>query len=253
MYLLPERFHEKDTYTNKGIAYLFNDSIYEYDMHSAGLNLLKYYKIIPEEKIEMLQKLDKKSLNRKIGILQRNDPSVKQQLKKAFADARKMFYQENALEPNDIIAVKKDAIFTRKFCENSVFGNITFVVKNQYSSFVQVKNLEIYYNGKIDVKGIDDELLALHENGIYEFLMKFFRRVETQEKASVYSFLNKYATSYKLRELSVDHYRQFNASSSYVVTGSEDIYMEYWDYRKEDLDISYNWNNVIIPLILMMY
>lgn len=253
MYLLPEKFHEKDTYTNKGIAYLFNDSIYEYDMHSAGLNLLKYYKIIPEEKIDALRKLDKKSLNKKIGILQRDDATIKQKLKKAFADTRKMFYEENALEPNDIIAVKKDAIFTRKFCENSVFENIEFVVKNQYSSFVQIKNLEIYYNGKIDVKGIDDELVSLHTNGVCEFLMKFFRRVETQEKASVYSFLNKYATSYKQRELSVEHYRQFNASSSYVVIGSDDIYMEYWEDKKEDLDISYNWNNLIIPLILMMY
>lgn len=251
--MVPEDLYKREYYTNRGIAYLINDSIYEYDIHAANINIIQYFNLLPKDQIESIKHMEKSRRNKKIGVIMRDDQSMKEKISEGFSKVRKMFYDENNLEFNDIIAVKKDAIFTRRICEKTMFDNIEFRVKNQYSSFMQLKGIELYYNGSIDVKGIDDEKLKLHENGILWFLNEFFRRAETQDNIQVIRYLRKYATDYKLRMLPIDHYRSFNSGSHYEILGSKETYDEYWDEKKGNLDISNNWNCVIIPIILMLY
>lgn len=251
--LLPDGFCRKDQFLNKGIAYLFNDTIYEYDIHSANANLMRYYHLAEDSVIDALLKLPKSKRVKRIGVMQK-DKDFAKALTEAFANIRKEFFGTNKLELNDIISVKKDAIFTRRSCEYTQFGNVEFIVKNQYTSFLQLPRLELYYReGILDVKGIDDSKLPLHQDGIMQFLQEFFRRAETLEKQGVLRFLRKYASKYKVRQLPLEHYREFNADSGYTVMASKDRFTEYWEDKIDELDIMYNWQNVIIPLTLMMY
>ena len=253
MALLPDGFCKKDQFLNKGIAYLFNDTIYEYDIHSANTSLMKYYGLADDSIIDDLIHLPKSKRVKRIGIMQK-DKDFAKALSKAFANIRKEFFDANQLELNDIISVKKDAIFTRKQCSITIFENVEFIVKNQYSSFLQLPRLELYYgDGELDVKGIDDSKLGLHEDGIIAFLKDFFRRAESLEKADVLRFIRKYASLYKRRKLELSNYREFNADSMYTVIGSEDRFTEYWDDRIHELNIMYNWTNIIIPITLMVY
>lgn len=251
--LLPEGFCEKDQFLNKGLAYLFNDTIYEYDIRSANANLMRYYHLADDSVVDDLLRLPKSKRTKRVGIMQK-DKKFAKSLSEAFANIRKEFFEANELELNDIVSVKKDAIFTRKMCPIITFGNVEFVIKNQYSSFLQLPRIELYYReGALDVKGIDDTKLSLHENGMIAFLKKFFRRAENLEKSDVLRFLRRYSTQYKLWELPLDDYREFNADSMYTVLGSSDRFTEYWDDRIAELNIMYNWQNVIIPITLMMY
>lgn len=251
--LLPDGFCKRDQFLNKGIAYLINDTIYEYDIHSANTSIMKYYGLADDRVISELTHLPKSKRVKKIGIMQKNKEFANA-LSEAFAKIRKEFFDANSLELNDIISVKKDAVFTRKKCQVTTFGNVEFVIKNQYSSFIQLPRLELYYReDTLDVKGIDDSKLELHKDGIMAFLKEFFRRAETLEKSGVLRFLRRYASHYKLWECDLSDYREFNADSMYTVLGTDDRFTEYWDDKVRDLNIMYNWTNVIIPITMMMF
>ena len=247
--MLPNNFEEKTNFTNKNILYLFNRTIYEYDIHSADINLCIYYKLLPQDKIDAILKLDKTRRVVKIGNMQK-DKEFREKLKDAFSNIRKEFYEANDLDITDIIAVKKDAIFTTTQCEATKFGNVEFQPKHMYSSFIQIRNLEFYYNNeRCDVKGIDDTYLKYHENGMLKLVKMFFKKMETGTIQDTLIYLNRMSTSYKFRELPLDFYREFNVESKYTLIGTDDRYDEFWEDRKEELDISYNFINIIIPLV----
>ena len=46
------RLYESDTFINDNIFYLFNKTIYEFDMREAGYNLSIAYKLLSKDKIE---------------------------------------------------------------------------------------------------------------------------------------------------------------------------------------------------------
>lgn len=247
--MLPSHFEEKSNFTNKNILYLFNRTIYEYDIHSADINLCIRYKILSEDKIEKILKLDKIRRVVQIGKWQK-DKEFRDKLKDAFSKIRKEFYEANNLDITDIIAVKKDAIFTTKQCEITTFGNVEFQIKNMYTSFIQIKNLEFYYgNGQCDVKGIDDEYLKLHENGIMKIVKLFFKKMETGSVQDTLIYLNRMCSNYKLRQLPLEYYREFNVESKYTVMNQDDTFDDYWEDNIDELNITYNYINILIPLV----
>ena len=249
-------FEEKSNWTNPAITYVFSDLIEEYDMHDAGLSICKYYGLLSGDKIEKLTHMSKEQKVVVLGKMQKKS-DFRDALSKGFSDIRKEFYEANHLEEEDIIAVKKDAIFTRKDCEVRIFGDphapnlktVEFVVKHQYSSYVKIPgtNLELYYNGAIDVKGIDDSSIPLHENGILEILKMYFRKAETGTVDDVLSYMNRVVSTYKLRKYPLEYYREFNSDSLYTDKDGEK-YKEYWEDEISDLDISYNFLKILVPL-----
>ena len=51
--------YKKTSWTNPNIIYLFNSTIYEYDIKSAGLSISKFFNLLPEETIEKLEAMPK--------------------------------------------------------------------------------------------------------------------------------------------------------------------------------------------------
>ena len=240
----------KDTYLNKNIPFIFNKSIVEYDMKDAGLSLIKEYKLLPKKKIEHLEVLKKKARVIEIGNIQRNDEEFKLNLATAFAAARKEFFTQNDIADSDIISIKKDAIFLNRLVDNGEVGKyINFREKNNYTSYIQLNKMELYYNpSKLDIKGLDDALFPLHEEYIIKFIKSFFNKMETAKDIDVLSFCRRFIDKYKERSLEVGYYREFNFKSLFR-TSEGLLYEVFWEDEKDKLDISYNFQNILLKLV----
>ena len=243
---------QKDLFINENIPYIFNREITEYDMSDAGFSLIQEFKLLPEKEIKELQKLGKQQRKVKIGLIQRENDKLKENLKISFQEARKIFINENKLDNNDIISIKKDAIITIKPCYINKLGDyINFRPKHEYSSFILLdKRLELYYSPYVfEVKGIGDDMIKYHEDYMIKFLKTFFRYMENNTSGNTLEFLRRFIDKYKRRELEIGYYRKFNQESDFNIVGDDTTYMQYWEEDKNNVDITYNFYNVLLKLI----
>ena len=111
--------------------------------------------------------------------------------------------------------------------------------------------MEFYYNyEKLDVKGMNDENIALHEDYMIKFIKSFFLKMETESEEDVIKFTRRFIDKYKRKELEGGYYRTFDYRSIIEVTTEDDVlYKDYWEDKKEDIDISYNYKNILLKLI----
>ena len=247
--------YEKDSYKNPNIVVVFGKRIYEHDLRSAGFNISREYKLLSDSEINRLLHLPKKERQIAIGLLMRKDSTYKENLKKGFINARKFLFESNNLQDDDIITIKKDAIFTLKKCNITTQGFIEFRIKNIYSSYIRLGYMEIFYNSGTDVfevKGMDDENVKLHNNGILKFLKKYILWMENRD-TNVMSKLMRFVNRYKKYDLPSNYYRTFDSNSQFVEKDNDTIldYIldEYNDDNVKNLDITYNYMNVIVPIV----
>jgi hypothetical protein len=221
-------------------------------MKSAGYNLSKAYKLLPEDKLEELGRLKKDRRSIEIGNIQRANSEYKERLKQAFEEARRMFFEANDLQADEIISIKKDAIFTTKYCNNTQFLDyIEFRPKNEYSSYIRLnKKIELYYSDlQLDIKGLGDEVIKYHKDYMISFIRLFFQKMETEDSATVLGFMRRFIDRYKRRELPIGYYRRFDRDPIFDTFDDNIKFYEYWEDQKEDLDISFNYMEVLIKLI----
>lgn len=225
---------QKSTWLNPNIQYLIGNEIIEYDLRDAGFSLIKQYHLLSDQKIDELDRLGK-GIERHIAIgkLQGEDKDFSKRLLDKFAEIRTIFISANNLTDNDIISVKKDAIFTIGQCQRVNFGNLTFSQKNTYSSYIRFQsanNLEIYYsNDTIDIKGMGEHAINRHRLYMIEFLKKIFSMLESNNPG-VKRYINKFIMEYKLHQLDEEYYIEFNNLS-------------------RDVNPLYNFKNIILPLV----
>lgn len=245
----------EDFYINKNIPYLFNTPIVEYDMQEAGFSLIKEFKQLPEDQIKYLESITSKDERKKqIGLYERNDPAFKKLHTSSFLTARKLFFIANDIDSdNDILSIKRDAIITTRKCKETKVGEfINFRPKNSYTSYLRpltskrnYGKLEFYYSPtQLDVKGISDENITLHEDGMIKFLKTFFYKMENNEDIEVLDYLRNFITKYKRYEVDIECYRTFDYRSCFVLKDGS-IFNEYWDEYKKEIDYSYNYNILI--------
>ena len=224
---------KKTNWLNPYIQYLFDEDIIEYDMKDAGFNIIKQFKLLPSEKIIELEKMGKGfDRHKAIGILQR-DREFSTRLLDKFAEMRGLFVGYNNLGDNNIIAVKKDAIFTIGECKKTKFGGIEFAQKNRYSSYIRFEdnhNIEIYYSNELtDVKGMSESSLNRHRFYILQFLREVIAKLE-DKNSSVRRDLINFIMDYKSMSLDETYYLEFNNKST-------------------DINPVYNYQKVLIPLV----
>ena len=247
------RLWESDSFINNNIPFTFNKDIIEYDMQEAGFSLTKEFKLLDKNTIEKLEKKGKDKRKIELGIIQRNDKDYREGLKLAFKEARRLFFEANNLEQQDILSIKKDAIFTLKTCKYREFGKyINFRPKNFYTSYIHLnKKMEFYYSPyKLDIKGLSKDNVELHEDYMIKFIKLFFKKMETETSETVIDFTKRFISKYKRKELEVGYYRTFDHNSCYYLNdGSGDVFGDYWEEEKDELDISYNFHTILIKLI----
>ena len=244
---------ERDSYKTP-VKALFNHRIVEYDMKSANTSIAREFGLLPEKRIRELENLPKKDREIAVGLILRDNPGYSEKQKLGFIAARKLFFTQNEILDEEVVAIKRDAIFVMRYVDNEqVTDNIDFRMKNVYSSFINLgKNIEIYYNQEgLDIKGIDDEIYKeRHSEYFGMFLYSLIRRIESSERNSYLTYLRMMFDMYKHRQLDSGYYREFNAKSQFHYLDGSYANEEYI----EDLnavDISCNLN-IILKLMTML-
>lgn len=250
------RIWEKTLFLNKDIEYLINDSIIEYDIKSGGFNVCKKFKLLPPDKIEKLEGMNKKDRQIQLGWYQKWDKTLSKRMNEGFKECRRLFFEANHLKDEDTLSIKKDAIFTLKECEYRVFGNIEFRPKNNYTSYYLLNDKEFYYNrNTLDVKGISDENLLRHKEYMLNFLSNIFRCFENSSEDFIRKTLREFADYYKNRALEIGYYRELNEWSVFRIMDEylfdDNIGLVYTNEIGK-IDIRYNYINYIIPLIRLL-
>lgn len=239
-------------YTNKDIPLVTQSSIIEWDIKAANVSMMEYYDLYPKKDIDYLKSLDKMKREVSVGMIMKKDKEFAKKLEAAFNTIIPEFIKSNNIPEDNIISIKRDAIFVKNWNINkSSFGNcVLFVPKNEYTMYIKLPMYEIYIsNTKVDVKGVNDEKLSLHQKG----MLKFFQDINSlsYNKYEVNKYLKEFALAYKRKELSFDMYRQFTSESIFKI--NIDDYSAKVDTISEDdieyLDISYNYLNIILPTI----
>ena len=225
----------KHVWLNPAIEYIFNTDIIEYDIRDAGFSIIKQYHLLPEQTIRKLAGMEKGLPRHKaIGIMERDDKQLAQNLSQKFGEVRKLFIDYNKINPdNDIISVKKDAIFMIGTVKKTTFGQIEFRPKNTYTSYLRfpnITNLELYYKDNwIDVKGIGDNTVGRHRLYMFDFLRTVIKQLE-EKNPSVKRYMMNFIMQYKAHELEDLYYLEFNSLS-------------------KDFNPLYNYQNILIPLV----
>ena len=241
--------HERTTWTNPNIKYLKNVKIYEFDLKSAGLSIIKEKKLLSEKKIKQLEEMPKEKRTVVEGIQIRNNPQFKEIFEKTFADVRYAFLYYNNLTEDDILSIKRDAIFViNKKPSELVFGeNFKFVQKHLYSSYIKLDNKEIFYSpdtDSLDIKGINTDVT--YNECIWNDVKHILKMSEKISGEKIFPLLKNYRRKYLRRELDIEAYRN-------IVTGKFHIDENQYEYVNEgdleDIDIEYNYINLILPLI----
>lgn len=229
-------------------------SIYEYDIRKANISILLKYGAITKETYNEFLMMDKKERQIKIGLMQREDPKLKQVLETGFEEARKLLIQSNSIELDEIISIKKDALFITRPLQQTSFSPIEFVLKNRYDIFLKTEcpKLEFFFGVDtdeeviLDVKGVKDEALPIHYDTWITFLCNLFGYLLNNDIDSAIKYLSSISKSYINRSLPIEWYREFNSQSHFrIIPG---FVSEFTIDRAPDpsymgaLNIEYNYN-----------
>lgn len=252
--------YKKSIWVNKDIVFLFGTEITEYDIHAAGPSICREFNLLPKDTLDEIDKMDKKAKNIKIGLIQRKDKEFTKKLLQGFEEARKRFFDANDIHREDIVSIKKDAIFIQgRYCENTDFGHIHFASKNRYSSYFRLNRLEFYINTrlqKIDIKGLGQgdslkEVITLHKEYMLKFILKFAKMREDEVgRIDVRRYLTKFISAYRKKELPIGYYRELAQGNSFKVWDEGlQKYIRISDTAEvEPIDIGLNYMEYIVPL-----
>jgi hypothetical protein len=101
----------------------------------------------------------------------------------------------------------------------------------------------------MDIKNLGKETIEYHKDYMINFINLYFNKMETEDVATVLGFMRRFIDKYKRRELPVGYYRRFDRDPCFDTFDESIKYYEYWEEHKEDLNIRFNYDEVLIKLI----
>ena len=245
------------------------NSIYEYDIRKANISILLKCGVINQETYNEFMTMDKQERQIRIGLMQRNDPELKRVLESGFEEARRLLIESNSIELDEVISIKKDALFITRPLYQTSFGPIEFVLKNRYDLFLKTEcpKLEFFFGvdseeeSNLDVKGVKDEALPIHYDTWMTFLCHLFSHLLNNDIRSAISYLNDISKRYINRSLPIEWYREFNSQSHFRIMPG--FVSEFTIDRPPDpaymgaLNIEYNYNllmslNTVVSELYLM-
>lgn len=241
----------KDGYNSPIINYIISTYIREYDIEKANINILLKYGAITQEQYNKFLSMDSYSRKVAVGYLLRDNQEANKILRDGFVESRRLFFEANNIQDHEVLSIKKDAIFLINRIPSVLdFGQVRFIEKNIYTSFYKISNLEFYYYldyihniEKLDIKGISDENLKLHENYMLDFLKYIFEIAQTSHISEVITIITNFYKQYINMELDIGYYRELNSMSKYNISTKtfSSFYADMLpDKDKKYLDISCN-------------
>lgn len=232
------------------ISYSISVPIYEYDISKANINILYNKKILSLEEYNRLKFMSRMDRQISVGSMQKANPQLITILADGIIEFKKRFFEANNIIDREILSIKNDAVFVmHRTMPITKFENIEFVLKNSYSLYMKINNIEMYYRSDqingcdiIDIKGINDNTLKLHENGMLVLLSDIFEKLDCGDPRAAIQVFNEYYSKYIARALPIEYYRSFDSNSMYTINAFQYMYEVPYATDISVLNISYNLN-----------
>lgn len=251
---------------NDSQPFLVNAAITEYDIRQGNVSVMKTFQLAPDDTIKELMSLPKDERNVRVGLLMREDKSFSKALEKGFDDVVKQFIENNGLDlEEDVLAIRRDAVFVinRDIPQPNVGEYVTFRPKGVYHSYLQLNTkLEFFFAGDelpevkgfVQAKNDINNALEKLKPGMFSFLKEFIDvcRMSNMNRRTIYKWLKDFCKYYKEKALDLEYYREFTREALFRIKGlgDDDTMTELvTDDLLDNLDISYNYLHIIIPLL----
>lgn len=240
---------EKDIYLNKSISFISGVKIYEYDIKEAGWTVLNSNDLISKYDMDYLNSLNKQERNIAIGKMNYKYNNLSNDIISKIREVRLKFIEANNIQPADVLAIRKDAIIViNNEYYNLIFDKYVFRKKETYTSYIRVRNIELYYNSmtsKLDIKGISDDKTIMHETGFMNVIKLIMKNMEYNNQDQLYTTFKIINDKYLNYKYPISYYREFSITSLFRTKyglNKKPIYMDNADESIIDmLDISYNY------------
>lgn len=239
------------------ISYITNTFITEYDMSKANINVLYLKGFLDKSTYDYLYQSERMVRQRFIGMMERDNSEVTKAKQEGIVEAKKMLFEANNIQDYEVLMILNDAVFIiNRSLQTTDFGMIKFMPKNLYTSYYKINtslcklDMFYYYNSMnkaevLDIKGISDSVLPLHENAFYQALKDIFYTIQVEGIEVAMRMLKDIYMQYITLQLPVEYYRKFDSESQYHFKFFTKLFTGYstdtaTDDMKSMLDISYN-------------
>ena len=238
---------------------VINSRIIEWDIKSGNTSIMRAFNLCPIERIQELEEMKKQDRVIAVGNMMK-DSEFSKKLEAGFNQVVNEFMELNGLnKDDDVLRIMRDAVYVinnpikydtiREYCH--------FIPKNEYIGYFFLSPYEFFISQHgIDVKGIDDEKLKSHENGTLRVIRDVYDAcVEyNMDQVKINAFMKGVVDAYIHRDLEFDAYREFNNESNFRINmyGHEVLSDAITERDLSDVDISFNYLKIIIPLIKLL-
>lgn len=234
---------------NSSYNIIVNAFIYEYDIAKANINALLQRGIIDKALYDNLYSADKSIREKRIGLMIRDNPQIYKEIQNGIIDAKKNLIITNNIDIEDIISIKNDAVFImNKKLNNTKFGLMDFKLKNIYTIYIKINRYEFYYyynsfnkEENLDVKGIGDDKLVIHEKYFMDFLLALFNTLQVEGIIEAINMIQNFSDEYINRRLDVNYYRKFNSESNFDLLYKDTLWSSSHASDIRIIDIRYNY------------
>jgi hypothetical protein len=243
-------------YLNDDVVYLRNKRIIEYDIVEGGYSVARNEKLLSRDFLRRLARLDKKRRHIEIGIYSGEHKEFTKSLFAGFRKYVKLFREENGVENEKVLSIKKDSITLYDTnIETTRFGEyVEFTLRETATSYLLLGKKEFFLNsktGKFWYKGFDSELDPVET--LLEEVRKVLEFAEYKDRRFLFEYIKEIRQAYVGRELCHSYYKELGPNAAYRLTSSMKgytVFIEHADDESvDDLDISYNYENILLPLI----
>lgn len=247
------KFARNTNWKNTEYQYIKNVKITEWDIKSAGLSVIKFKKLLPDSEISKLENMSKTMRTIREGLFQKEFPFIAESIVKTLEDVRQAFVFLNNIYEEDVLSIKKDAIFVLNKIPNTTIikDYFTFRPKGVYTSFILLNKNEFLLStdGSLEVKGISSESISFQKNFLLKDITYLLKMAEKVDKQQMFTILKNYRRKYLNIELPIETYRELDTGMFRV---GEYLTNEIDSSLKSNMDISQNYMNYILPLISML-
>lgn len=216
--------------------YIINCYIREYDLQKANISVLRKLNIIDEATYLRLYHSDRMYRQVFVGNMIKENKDIGYALKRGLICAKQRLFELNGIQDCEVLCIKNDAVFVvnKELTSTTVGKYLNFACKNIYTVFMKLCNLEIYYADKflpdghlsinVDVKGISDKLLPLHQGGMLDLICTTCNMLQRFTPAETINYLMEMYDLFVQRKLPNEYYREFNNVSHFAIQSRYSIF-----------------------------
>jgi hypothetical protein len=238
-----------------GLVCMRGSTILEYDMTAAGLSVLRERGLVSSKEGEELAALPKAERVVAVGMLCREDDNILNELERGTKQAVATFCHENGFTDEDIISVKRDAVYVLRPARILQVGKfLNFRESGKYSSFYNLSGIEMYYScwtKSIVVKGLGKGIEVDHREYFLKFLRGIMDLAENLHSDRLLPILAQRRREYVTIKSTYECYKEMGPNNAYKlknqIAGTA-LYVNDWP-GDDNIDISFNYTKFLIPLI----